>query len=212
MAKQGRGGQSLRRLIGVLFLLGCGWLLFNFVSVTRAAFDAQDRAASGDAIVVLGAAQYDGEPSPVLAQRLDAALGLFEDGAAPQVVTTGASLPGDQFTEGFAAFRYLRNNGVAEDAIVVITDGGDTYESLLATANQLPDDQRSVVLVTDAYHALRTQQIAEEVGLDPIVVASSDDTSFRSLVRETAGVSLGRIISYRRVSGWIGDSIRSVIS
>lgn len=212
MAKQGRGGRFLARAFGALFLLGVIWVLFNFISVTNAARNAQDQEATGDAIVVLGAAQYDGEPSPVLAQRLDAALSIFDEGAAPQIVTTGSSLPGEQFTEGFAAYRYLRNNGVAEGSIVVITDGGDTYESLLATANQLPEGQRSVVLVTDAYHALRTAQIAEEVGLDPIVVASSDDTNLRSLLRETAGVSVGRIISYRRVSGWIGDSVRDVLS
>ena len=212
MASSGSRGRGILRLFSLAVLLGFGWLAFNFVSVFNAAQDAQERSATGDAIVVLGAAQYDGEPSPVLAQRLDAALGLFEEGAASQVVTTGSSLPGEQFTEGFAAFRYLRNNGVAEEAIVVITDGGDTYESLLATANQLPEEQRSVVLVTDAYHALRSQQIGKEVGLDPIVVASSDNTSFNRLLRETAGVSVGRIISYRRVSGWLGDTARSILS
>lgn len=173
------------RLFAGVVLLGIAWFGFNFVSVRNAALDAQDRNATADSIIVLGAAQYNGEPSPVLQQRLDAALGLFEQGVAGQVVTTGASLPGEQFTEGFAAFRYLRNNGVAEEEIVVVTDGGDTYESLLATVNQLSDEERSVVVVTDAYHAFRSEQIAREVGLEPVVVASSNDVRTERLDRKS---------------------------
>ncbi len=212
MARSGNRFRGPLKVFGALTMVGVVWVGFNFLSVRNAAYDSIERSATGDAIVVLGAAQYDGEPSPVLTQRLDAALELFSTGAAPRIVTTGASLPGDTFTEGFAAFRYLRNNGVAEENIVVIIDGGDTYESLLATVNQLPDGQRSVVLVTDAYHALRTEQIAREVGLDPVVVASSENTSFRRLLRETAGVSIGRIISYRRVSQWLEPALRPIIN
>lgn len=191
------------QVFAILVVLGFVWVVWAFVSVNSAASDAQGQMANGDAIVVLGAAQYDGEPSPVLERRLDTALSLWEDNAAPQVVTTGASQPGDTFTEGFAAFQYLRNAGIAEDEIVVVVDGGDTYESLLATANQLGEDERSVVVVTDAYHALRSREIAEEVGLDPIVIAAGDDTSFRRVIRETIAVSVGRLISYRRVSAFL---------
>ena len=200
------GGGAVRRagqFLAILIVLAVAWIGWTFFSVSSAAQDAQGRSADGDAIVVLGAAQYDGEPSPVLERRLDTALALLDDDAAPRVVTTGASQPGDTFTEGFAAFRYLRNAGVAEDEIVVVVDGGDTYESLLATTNQLSADERSVVVVTDAYHALRSQEIAEEVGLEPIVIAAGDDTSFGRLVRETVAVSIGRLISYRRVSAFL---------
>ena len=185
-------------------MLGAAWFLFAFFQVFTAARQAQDITATGDAIVVLGAAQYDGEPSPVLEQRLDTALELWTDDAAPKVVTTGASQPGDVFTEGFAAFRYLRNNGISEDDIVVIVDGGDTYESLLATANQLIDQETSVVLVTDAYHARRSADIASEVGLDATVVASSNDTSFGRMVRESIAVGAGKLVSFRRISNWRG--------
>lgn len=187
-------------LFGLLVVAAVAWVVLAFVNVRSAAFDAQGRFASGDAIVVLGAAQYNGAPSPVLERRLDTALDLFEEDAAPQVVTTGASQPGEQFTEGFAAFQFLRNAGVAEDEIVIVIDGGDTYESLLATTNQLAADERSVVVVTDAYHARRSEDIADEVGLDAIVVAAGDDTSFSRLARETVAVSIGRVISYRRIS------------
>ena len=117
-----RAGQFL----AILIVLAVAWIGWTFFSVSSAAQDAQGRSADGDAIVVLGAAQYDGEPSPVLERRLDTALALLDDDAAPRVVTTGASQPVDTFTEGFAAFRYLRNAGVAEDEIVVVVDGGDT--------------------------------------------------------------------------------------
>ncbi len=197
-----------RRIVGklcaALVLLALGWFAYAFVSVSVEARNAQGRTAEGDAIVVLGAAQYNGEPSPVLERRLDAALSLWEDSAAPQVVTTGASQPGEQFTEGFAAFRYLRNAGISEDEIVVIVDGGDTYESLLATANQLGPDERDVVVVTDAYHARRSADIAAEVGLTATVVAAGDDNGIRRLVLESAAVSVGRIVSYRRISNWQG--------
>ena len=167
---------------------------------SRAASAAQGRAADGDAIVVLGAAQYNGQPSPVFERRLETALRLFEAGAARVIVTTGSNQPGDVFTEGFAGYQYLRNAGVADASIIVIVDGGDTYESLLATANQLDVDQRTVVIVTDAYHARRSDETATEVGLDATVVAAGDDAGFGRRINETIAVGLGRIIGYRRVS------------
>ena len=186
----------------VIFAFVAIWLAVVFVQVTTTATDSQNAVAEGDAIVVLGAAQYNGEPSPVLERRLDTALSLWTEGAAEQIVTTGANQPGDTFTEGFAAFRYLRNQGVAEDRIVVVTDGGDTYESLLATANQLSTAEDSVVIVTDAYHARRSAEIAAEIGLNAEVVASSDDTSLSQRARETVAIALGRLVSFRRLSAW----------
>ncbi len=188
------------RVVLALGALVIGWFALMFLLVANAASNAQRLDVEGDAIIILGAAQYNGEPSPVLERRLETALVLWGAGAAPIVVTTGANQPGDQFTEGFAGFRYLRNAGIAEDELVVIVDGGDTYESLLAAANQLDDDLRDVVIVTDAYHARRSADIASEVGLRPTVVAASDDTQFGRLVRESIAVGVGRLISYRRLS------------
>lgn len=190
----------IARVAAALSVFLAIWLVVVFVQVTEAATSAQSRTADGDAIVVLGAAQYNGTPSPVLERRLDTALELWRDDAAPKIVTTGSNQPGDVFTEGFAAFTYLRNSGVSEDEITVIVDGGDTYESLLATANQLEEGERRVVIVTDAYHARRSAEIATEVGLDAAVVAAGDDTSFRRRAQETVAVAAGRLISYRRLS------------
>ncbi len=194
---------STPKLIAISIVLLAIWVAFAYFDVRSAAFDAQGITADGDSIVVLGAAQYEGEPSPVLERRLLTALELFEDEAAPQVVTTGANQPGDTFTEGFAAYQYLRNAGVADEQILVVVDGGNTYESLLATANQLDEDEREVIIVTDAYHAQRSADIAAEVGLDATVVAAGSDTSADQLFRETVAVSAGRLISYRRLSNWL---------
>lgn len=198
-------GNLLRVLLRGALVLAVAvvvWLLVVFVQVRRAGIDAQSAVAEGDAIVILGAAQYNGEPSPVLERRLDTALELWEASAAPMIVTTGANQPGDVFTEGFAGFRYLRNAGIAEERIVVIVDGGDTYESLLATANQLDETERAVLVVTDAYHARRSAEIAAEVGLEPTVVAAGDDLRISRLARETIAVALGRVVSHRRLSSW----------
>ena len=194
-----RSPKALLIIAGLAF----AYVGFNFLAVLVAS-GADDRDPV-DAIVVLGAAQYDGEPSPVFQGRLDHAFELWSDGVAPMIVTTGSNQPGDRVTEGFAGFEYLRFEGVPEDDLLVITDGASTWEQLAATARQLR--QRgldSVVLVSDPYHALRLTQIADEVGLDASVSSTDGSTSIRNLVRETAAVSLGRVLGYRRVDNWLG--------
>ena len=191
------------RTLLIIAALGVAYIGFNFLSVLVAS-GADDRDQV-DAIVVLGAAQYDGDPSPVFAGRLDHAFELWSEGVAPMIVTTGSNQEGDRFTEGFAGFEYLRFAGVPEDDLLVITDGSSTWEQLAATARQLR--QRglgSVVLVSDPYHALRLTQIADEVGLDASVSSTDGSTSVRNLARETAAVSLGRVLGYRRVDNWLG--------
>lgn len=190
-----------RRSLLILAGLGVAYVAFNFVSVLVAS--GRDDRVPVDAIVVLGAAQYDGEPSPVFAGRLDHALELWTEGLAPLIVTTGSNQEGDRFTEGFAGFEYLRFAGVPEDALLVVTDGSSTWEQLAATARQLRRlGLDSVLLVSDPYHALRLTQIAGEVGLEAEVSSTDGRTSLRNLLRETAAVSLGRMLGYRRVDNW----------
>lgn len=198
-------GARRRWLTALLILgaaLGCivlAYLVITFLQVWQASNDDEARAV--DAIVVLGAAQYDGRPSPVLEARLEHALELYDAGYADLIVTTGANQPGDRFTQGFAGFEYLRNQGVPEDAILVVVDGTDTWEELSATANVLFErDKSSVLLVSDPYHNLRATAIAEEVGLEAYASAADTPATFRQLLRETAAVSIGRIIGFRRVS------------
>ena len=188
----------------IVFGLGVLYVGITFIQVLVAS--GADEREAADAIVVLGAAQYDGEPSPVLAGRLDHAEELWSDGLAPIVVTTGSNLPGDRFTEGFAGYAYLRDAGIPDEALLVITDGASTWEQLAATARQLRlRDLDSVILVSDPYHALRLTQIADEVGLDASVSSTDGSSSIRQLLRETAAVSLGRILGYRRVDNWLGN-------
>lgn len=193
-----------RRVVVIVVGLGALYVGVTFVQVLVASgVDDRDTA---DAIVVLGAAQYDGEPSPVLAGRLDHAERLWRAGVAPIIVTTGSNLPGDRFTEGYAGYEYLRFAGIPDDALLVITDGASTWEQLAATARQLRlRDLDSVTLVSDPYHALRLTQIADEVGLEASVSSTDGSLSIRQLARETAAVSLGRILGYRRVDHWLGS-------
>lgn len=197
--------RRVRRAVVVVALVGVGYVFLTFLQVLQAS--GEDSRDSADAIVVLGAAQYDGRPSPVLANRLDHAYELWAEGVADIVVTTGSNQPGDRFTEGFAGFEYLRFAGIPEDDILVVTDGDSSYEQLAATVRVLRAEGVGVdvVLVSSPYHALRLRQIADQVGLDASVSTTDGGASIRQLLRETAAVSLGRILGYRRVDNWLGS-------
>ena len=105
--------------------------LYVFISFCSVLYvGANDTGEVADAIVVMGAAQYDGRPSPQLAARLDHALLLFNDGRAPLIAVTGGKQPGDRFTEAEASRRYLRARGVADSRIVAESQGGSTWESV----------------------------------------------------------------------------------
>ena len=180
-------------------ILYCG---LTFVQVYRAS--RHDGARTADAIIVLGAAQYDGVPSPVLQDRLDHALALYESGLASRIVVTGGRQVGDRFTEATTGYNYLRDRGVPDDDLMKEIDGKNTWESLVASARFLiADGLTTVVLVTDGYHAYRVEAIAEDLGLDATVSPSdtrlSRGAELRQLAREAVAVSLGRIIGYDRL-------------
>jgi len=157
-------------------------------------------AASADAIVVLGAAQYNGVPSPALEGRLEHALELYQQGMADQVVVTGGNQPGDEFTEALTGYNWLREHGVPDEDLIVITDGTSTWESLAAASNVLESQgMTDVVLVSDPYHSYRLLGIAGELGLDAQVSPTDAGSGLTDLLRETAAVSVGRLISYRRL-------------
>lgn len=186
------------RLVLLVVVVLVGYLAFTFVQVLLAS--RSDDTAKSDAIVVLGAAQYDGRPSPVLRGRLDHARELYRDGVAPRIVVTGSKQPGDRFTEAFAGFQYLRDQGVPESAITVVDDGASSWESL-AAANRVLDRQgvSTVTLVSDGYHNLRLGGIASEIGMDAVESPSTEGGSVGELLRETGLVALGRIIGYGRM-------------
>ena len=197
-------------LVGCLGVLGICVLYYavTLLQVMRAGRQTDPDPA--EAIVVLGAAQYDGRPSPQLAARLDHAVELYGEGVAPVVMVTGGNQPGDRFTEAEASANYLVDRGVPESAIMREDAGRTTYESLSAAADQLlAADRDDVVLVTDPYHSLRSRLIAEEVGLDASLSPTPTSvvtgwSSFRRELEEAAGVAVGRIIGFERLSGLTG--------
>lgn len=176
------------------------YLGITFVQVWRAS--GSDEARAADAIVVLGAAQYDGEPSPVLAARLDHAATLYRRGLAPLIVVTGGRQPGDRFTEAGAGARYLESLGIPGYAIERETTSTHSWESLAAAARFLRRDGiTEVILVSDPYHSYRIAAIAEDLGLDSLVspTATSPVTGaaeLRALMRETVAVAAGRLVGY----------------
>jgi uncharacterized SAM-binding protein YcdF (DUF218 family) len=184
-------------------LVPVGYLLATFVTVWRAAH--HDGARRADAIVVLGAAQYDGRPSPALKARLDHVVQLWRAGVAASIVVTGGKQPGDRFTEATASATYLRAQGVAEDKILREVNGRSSFQSLADSAAFLKQKRLTrVVLVSDAYHAARIEGIAEEVGLDASVSptpASRDVTNLGRYARETLAVAASRIFGFRRTAG-----------
>ena len=190
---------------GVLALLA---LMVVYVGVTfvqvwwTSRQDGADSAGAADAIIVLGAAQYDGRPSPVFQQRLDHAAELWEADMAPVVIVTGGKQEGDRVTQGRAGYDYLRSKGLPDDALRVEVDGTNTYEEISASARILRNESLGdeVLLVTDPFHAMRVKGIAEEVDLDARVSPTDRGASLNELARETVGVSLGRVIGYRRLS------------
>ncbi len=195
-------------------LLGVLAVLFGYYSVTLIQVTAAGRshdAPAVDAIVVLGAAQYDGRPSPQLAARLDHVVTLWNEGVAPTVVVTGGKRPGDRFTEAEASLQYLTDRGVPPEAILMEGQGSTTYESLEATAALLnaAGSGSEVVVVTDPYHAYRSKLTAQEVGLRAHVSSTPTSvvtgwTSVRRHIFESAGVALGRLVGFDRLSALTG--------
>lgn len=160
-----------------------------------------DQARNVDAIVVLGAAQYDGRPSPQLAARLDHVVELWDQGFAPLIITSGGKQPGDRFTEAEASRNYLVDRGVPATAIVQV-GGTNSYETLLAVRDAVVQRSgESVLLVTDPYHSLRVRMISQELGLTAYVSPTRTSPvvgtgAFLREMREAAGVAVGRIIGF----------------
>ncbi len=181
-----------RYLAGLLLVLT---IVVAVVALRVVTVGHRDERATAQAIVVLGAAQYDGRPSPVYSARLDHAAQLFRDGVAPHVVTIGGGQDGDRVTEGEAGRQYLRDAGIDPSALLAVGTGNDTLVSMRAAAQQLNNrGWTSVVLVTDPWHSERSQLIAGDLGLSvqvsPVSTgpATAPGVEGRYVVRETLGV------------------------
>lgn len=198
----------LRRLVKVVVLLGAAMVVYlavTFVQVLQASEREEARAV--DAIVVLGAAQYDGKPSPVLRARLDHTAALYRRGLAEKVVVTGGKRAGDRTTEASVSADYLVRHGVPEASILREVKGRTSWQQLAAAAAFLK--QRGitrVLLVSDGFHSARISGIAAELGLEGYTSPAKASPihgvgKLPYIGKETVVVAAGRILGYRRVAG-----------
>jgi len=156
-----------------------------------------------DAIIVLGAAQYDGVPSAILEARLLEAKSIFEAELAPRILTVGSRAPGDRTTEAASGFYWLVDHGVGKKYVDSIPYGRDTLASTKSYVSVMRKlNLKSAIIVTDQYHCLRAITMASDLGILATCApsrtgpASTSSSSLRYLVRETgaylAYVTLGR--------------------
>jgi uncharacterized SAM-binding protein YcdF (DUF218 family) len=163
------------------------------VAVFRAAHvDDASFVDHADAIVVLGAAEYNGTPSPVFLGRLQHAVLLYRQGRAPVVIALGGKQPGDPTTEGDAGRAYLVAHGVPSSAAVGLPIGRTTYESLTAAAQYMKTHaMSSAFLVSDPWHNLRIERMAADLGITGYAsatwtsAAKSEQTRIPGYARET---------------------------
>jgi uncharacterized SAM-binding protein YcdF (DUF218 family) len=158
----------------------------------------RDERRPADAIVVLGAAQYDGRPSPVFRARLDHAIELHQSGVAPVLVVTGGKAPGDRTTEAETARRYAIARGVDADDILAENEGRTTLESLRSVAAMLHErGLQEVVFVSDRTHMLRVLRIARDEGLTAFgsptpnsLTDAAADRRLHAMVHELAALAV----------------------
>lgn len=194
MRRFGRWALILILPVYVVITFGQVWLATHW-----------DDRTHTDAIIVLGAAQYNGVPSPVLKARLDHAHELYVEGVAPIIVLTGSKRAGDRFTEAYTGLKYLISKGVPEKRLIVVATGTSTWESLAASGRVLkPKGVTTVTLVSDRYHSFRLAGIADELGLDAKMSPTASSVGASRLLRETAIAAVGRIMGYRRTVNWFG--------
>lgn len=174
-------------------------------AIARTWYEARDKQLlRADAIVLMGAAQLDGRPGEVLTARLEEVKRIFDGQLSAQIFTLGARAPGDRYTEAGVARDWLGKNGVPWRSIAAIKIGRDSYSSLAGLARSVGIEKyRSIIIVTDPYHCLRSKTIAADFGYQascsPVKtgIAALDRVGVRYLIRE-AGAYLAYITLGRR--------------
>lgn len=164
-------------------LLGLTWAA---VVVTVAVHAARNEATGADAIVVLGAAQYNGRPSPVFRARLDHAAALYQRGLAAVVLVTGGVGARDTLSEANVGRDYLVRLGLPTEAVVPLAGGDDTYASIDQVRRWFgARERRRVLLVSDGFHMLRLKIIARRRGLVPFTSPATGSPIHANLRRNT---------------------------
>lgn len=182
-------------------------VLYSGVTFARVLSMGHDRGdGNTDAIVVMGAAQYDGTPSEMLERRLQTALGLWEGKHAKWIAVTGGKKPGDRFTEAGASAAWLESHGVPESVILKEETGRSTWESLQSLSPVLRQNRvRTALVVTTDWHVARSVYSLRELGFsaEPASAGPAQGSAGRWL-RETTAVALGRLIGFDRLFGITG--------
>ena len=207
----------VRKVVAFALLAVILYLGVTLVQVWQAS--RRDDARTAQAIVVFGAAQYNGRPSPVLKARLDHAADLYGRDIAPVIVVTGGKKPGDEtrFNEANVSAAYLMNHrDIPKSALLLETGSNNSWQQMASATNELRKrGKQEVILVTDPFHAARVQAMAEELGLDSHVsptrtspIAGTEE--LKHFGRETVAIAAGRIVGFRRLMGVndVADKVR----
>jgi len=191
------------RVVILLLIAIVVYLVVSGVQVWLTSRESSPRPAS--AIIVMGAAQYDGVPSPDLQSRLNEALDLYREGLAPLIVVTGYKESGDRYTEAEAGGTYLEHHGVPSSAVAEV-GGTDSYENLADadTVLKARGDQ-TVLITTDPFHEDRSMAIASGFGLMafPTPTHTSPINGWSAVpyyFKEAIAVGVGRVIGYHELS------------
>jgi vancomycin permeability regulator SanA len=190
-----------KRFIALVLLLVIILPLYAVGNVYLTARNA--KPVKSDAIVVLGAAQFNGRPSDVLQARLLEAKRIYAAGYAPLIITIGSNAAGDRTTEAATGFHWLANNGLSKRHLIPLAIGRDTLSQTEEYAKELKARKlKSVIIVTDEFHCLRAMTMAKDQGITTSCApaktgpASTQNSGFKYLVRETgaylAYVTVGR--------------------
>lgn len=160
----------MRKLLKIFIILLAitlgvfGWLFFQIITTGQS-----DQTEHGDAIVVLGAAEYGGKPSPVFQARLDHAKELYEKGVAPLIITTGGTYPGEKKSEGEVGKKYLEKKAVPASSIIAETESLTTKQNLMRVRDLIKEKNiQRIILVSDPFHMYRAMILAKDLGLTPL--------------------------------------------
>jgi uncharacterized SAM-binding protein YcdF (DUF218 family) len=188
----------ITRLLLIAGLVFAAYLIW--ISSQIVAESSKQDIHAADAIVVFGAAQYDGRPSPVFRARLDHAFELFQQHLAPVVLTTGGSASDPSFSEGGVGHDYLVHRGIPESSVIAETQGSDTAESAKRLAVIMRENHmQSCIAVSDAYHVFRIRNLLEHEGMRVYVSPRPDSRPHSvwqkgvALLRESASFMLWKL-------------------
>jgi uncharacterized SAM-binding protein YcdF (DUF218 family) len=177
------GRRAFGGIVVAVILMALGWAA---VVVAVAVQAAHDQATGADAIAVLGAAQYNGRPSPVFRARLDHAATLYQRGLAPTVLVTGGVGARDTLNEAHVGRSYLVRLGIPDEAVIPLAGGHDTFSSIDQVRRWFDGrDSRRVLLVSDGFHMLRLQIIARRLGLTPYTSPAAGSPIHANVRRNT---------------------------